>query len=107
MESSKKLREGATTTDGVEEPQVMTATTNSERARSNKDPDERTRLVVELSPMAAAMLNELCDLEHLNKTTVVNRAIQVYHLLRMAEAAGGQVLLSESKDGSLQRVRFI
>jgi hypothetical protein len=86
---------------------MTTATTNSERERPSKDPDERTRLVVELSPKAAAMLNELCDLEHLNKTTVVNRTIRLYHKLQMAQEAGGQVFVSESKDGPLERVYFM
>jgi len=107
MTSRRTARDDSPTPTGIDKPVETTAGTNSEQMRRGKDPDERTRLVVELSPTAAAMLNELCDLEHLNKTTVVNRAIQVYHALRMAEAEGGQVLMSDSEGAPLQRVRFI
>jgi hypothetical protein len=87
--------------------QVTTAKPNSGRERQSKHPHEHASLGLELSHTAEAMLNELCDLEQLNKPTVVNRAIQVYHLLRMAEAAGGQVLISDSREAPLQRVRFM
>jgi hypothetical protein len=80
---------------------------DADRERRSKSSEDRSRLVVELSSTTAEMLNELCDIERLNKTTVVNRAIQVYHLLRMAQASGGQVQMSDSKDGELQRVHFI
>jgi hypothetical protein len=62
---------------------------------------------VELSAAAGRDLEYLCALERLNKTTVVNRAIHVYALLRKAETSGGQVLMSEGADEPLQRVRFI
>jgi hypothetical protein len=65
------------------------------------------RLVVELNQKSAALLDELVELEELNKTTVVNRAIQVYAILRKAEEAGGQVLISEDGDSEPHRVRFI
>jgi hypothetical protein len=69
--------------------------------------ESKPRLVVELSQRAAAMLDDLVELEELNKTTVVNRAIQVYGMLRKAEASGGTVLLAEREGDELARVRFI
>lgn len=74
---------------------------------SPRPEERRQRLVVELSTIAAEGLQYLTDLEELNKTTIVNRALQVYAILRRAEAQGGQILIQESKDGPTQRVRFL
>lgn len=83
------------------------AATHPETNLPSRRPESRARLVVELSKTSASLLEDLVDLEELNKTTVVNRAIQVYALLRKAEAAGGQVLLVESDSAAPQRIRFL
>jgi hypothetical protein len=62
---------------------------------------------VELSPRTAALLDELVELDQLNKTTVVNRAIQVYSILRNAEANDGEILIREKAGAELQRTRFL
>ena len=76
-------------------------------AAPRKSADSRTRLVVELGRPASQLLEELTRLEDLNKTTIVNRAIQVYGLLRMAQENGGEVHMSDTADGALHSVRFI
>jgi hypothetical protein len=69
--------------------------------------ESRSRLVVELTRATSAELDDLVELEELNKTTIVNRALQVYAFLRKAEREGGQVLLLEAGDATPQRIRFL
>lgn len=64
------------------------------------------RLVVELTSEASDSLDELTSREQVNKTTVVNRALKLYRLLRRADAAGGGVYLL-TKDGDMERLVFV
>jgi hypothetical protein len=70
-------------------------------------PESRARLVVELTRATSVELDDLVELEELNKTTIVNRALQVYAFLRKAEREGAQVLLMEAGDATPQRIRFL
>lgn len=65
------------------------------------------RLVVELNKRSSRDLGELVEIEELNKTTIVNRAIQVYALIRHIELEGGRVYIQDSGAGELQRLRII
>jgi hypothetical protein len=88
-------------------PRTEESTGQAEAQASVTPLRKQPRLVVELSQRSAAALDELVELEELNKTTIVNRAIQMYSILRRAEADGGQVLIAEGPDGEPQRIRFI
>jgi hypothetical protein len=60
----------------------------------SSDSDEKLpprRLVVELNRRSAADLAWLCEAEELNKTTVVNRAVQLYKMLVQAQLEGERV----------------
>ena len=70
-------------------------------------PETKPRLVVELSRTAGARLDELVALEELNKTTIVNRALNVYYMLRIAESQGGEVSFTESKGAEPKHIRFV
>ena len=63
----------------------------------------RRRLVVELTDATTSDLTRLVDQEILNKTTIANRAIQLYALLRDNEIAGGMTLI-RTPDGETQRL---
>jgi hypothetical protein len=69
--------------------------------------ESRTRLVVQLTQPSANALTDLVQLEQLNKTTIVNKALQLYALLRKADLAGGEIQLLEPGDVTPQRLRFI
>jgi hypothetical protein len=64
------------------------------------------RLVVELTRRSADAMAWLVDEEELNKTTLVNRAVQVYKLVIEAQKQGRKVMLS-SPDGSEAEVLWI
>ena len=65
------------------------------------------RLVIELTQRAAADLAWLIEMEELNKTNVVNRAIQVYKRVIEAQANGGALVIDDPKRGEPQRVVVI
>lgn len=65
------------------------------------------RLVVELNRLSAQELDDMGQIEGLNKTTLVNRAIQVYALVRKAELDGDKILIEDCKTAATQRVRII
>jgi hypothetical protein len=69
--------------------------------------EPRARLVVELNRATAAELDDLVELEELNKTTIVNKALQVYAILRKAERDGGKILLVEAAGAAPERLRFL
>jgi hypothetical protein len=71
-----------------------------QRARDRSDHRELTRAT-------AAELDDLVELEELNKTTIVNRALQVYAFLRKAERDGAQILLAEADAPTPQRLHFL
>lgn len=58
------------------------------------NPEIAQRLVVDLNRRTRADLAWLCEIEELNKTTVVNRAVQVYRMLRDAQERGGTVAVN-------------
>lgn len=57
--------------------------------------EEPRRLVIELNAKSNAALARLCEIEELNKTTVTNRAIQVYELIVNAQLAGHTVVVDD------------
>lgn len=65
------------------------------------------RLVVELNPRVAHQLDDLVLAEGLNKTTLVNRAIQVYALVVDVQTAGGRLYVQEADSDQLQRLTII
>lgn len=75
-------------------------TTRAEDPQSDEKPADRPRrLVVELGRRAAADISWLVEEEEVNKTTVVNRAIQVYRLLIETQRNGGSIIVSDPKRG--------
>lgn len=68
--------------------------------------DVPRRLVVELNARTAATLAELVDEEELNKTTIVNRAVQVYALLSRAQRDGAALRIATA-DGAEREVHFL
>jgi hypothetical protein len=80
----------------------------SDAPRPERRPDEgKQRLVVELSAANAAELQTLTEREGLNKTMIVNRALQLYALLSKVQEDGGEILLKEPHDAVPQRIRFL
>jgi hypothetical protein len=65
------------------------------------------RLVVELNSHSSKDLSELVAIEELNKTTIVNRAIQLYAMIRHTELKGGRVYIQDPGASELQRLRII
>jgi hypothetical protein len=57
------------------------------------------RLVIELGRHASADLSWLVEEQEVNKTTAVNRAIQVYRLLIETQKNGGSITLSDPVHG--------
>lgn len=62
-------------------------------------PDIPRRLVVELGRRSAADLAWLVEMEETNKTTVVNRAVQVYRLLVETQSNGGTIIVRDPQRG--------
>jgi hypothetical protein len=87
--------------DAVPAPDGETPSPTTRRAES------RSRLVVELTRATTVELDDLVEIEELNKTTIVNRALQMYAFLRKAERDGGQILLLEAGESAPQRIRFL
>jgi hypothetical protein len=65
------------------------------------------RLTVELSPEVAAMLDTLARDEDLNKTTIVNRAIQVYFAIQQIDARGEELYLMRPGSKRLNLLKFV
>lgn len=80
--------------------------TNRTEERSSTDEAPR-RLVVELGGQNANELADLVNLEDLNKTTIVNRAIQLYALVRKLEREGGRLYMQERDSKELQRLLLL
>lgn len=59
----------------------------------------RKRLVVELGEKSESDLDKLIVSEETNKTTVVNRSIQLFQLIREIEQRGGSVILEDPERG--------
>lgn len=66
----------------------------------------RKRLVIELGEKTRADLDSLVVSEEVNKTTVANRAIQLYKIVKDAEEKGGSVTITYP-DGSVMKLLII
>jgi hypothetical protein len=64
------------------------------------------RLLVELNHNSTIALEKLEFAEGLNKSTLVNRAIQVYAWVWGVQRSGGQLLVANGESRMQQRVRF-
>ena len=88
----------------------MSTTTKTEAEESG--PSQETtaevarRLVVELSPRGANDVAWLMNEEQLNKTTLVNRAVQVYRAVMEAQAEGKRLMIADA-DGKNAQVLWI
>jgi hypothetical protein len=65
------------------------------------------RLVVELNKRPAQDLQWLVDSEELNKTTIVNRALQVYKHIVELQQRGGSVLLEDPTKDHPERMLIV
>lgn len=65
------------------------------------------RLVVELNKRPAQDLQWLVDSEGTNKTTIVNRALQVYKHVVELQQRGGAVLLEDPDREQLERMLLL
>lgn len=64
------------------------------------------RLTVNLSKKSSDALDQLSELNVMNKTTVVNQALQVLAYIQKVSDAGGELLIRETADGDLMRTTF-
>jgi hypothetical protein len=93
-------------TTPTESPATTQASTPG-NSSGHGDVEPPRRLVVELNRVSAQKLLQLTEAEELNKTTLVNRAIQVYALLREVENAGGAIFVRDSSTEPLGRLRIM
>lgn len=63
--------------------------------------------MVELNPRAYDALVHRTEVESLNKTTITNRAIQLYAMITDVLEAGGKVYIEEKDAKELQRLRIL
>lgn len=66
-----------------------------------------TRLVVELTEMSQAAILRRSAQEGLNKTTITNRALQVYDAIREEEKRGYTIALLDKEGEVFQTLRFL
>jgi hypothetical protein len=85
----------------------MPAGTRVDAADGREAAHAPRRLVVELNGQSAKDLRDLVSLEELNKTTIVNRALQLYALVRKLEREGGGLYLRERDSTELQRLLLL
>lgn len=64
------------------------------------------RLVVELNKRSSADLAWLVETEELNKTTIVNRAIQVYATVIEAQLKGRSIAIVDTETGEGETIRI-
>lgn len=67
---------------------------------------ELTRLTVNLTPKSDAALTNLAERTDLNRTDLVNRALQLYDYVDKATEAGHQLMLRRP-DGQLDRIKLL
>jgi len=60
---------------------------------TTRSTETRKRLVIDLTRRSRADLAWLVETEEMNKTTVCNRAIQVYKLIIETQERGGNVMV--------------
>lgn len=63
------------------------------------------KLIVELNQRSDDDLTRAAEAEQTTKSTVVNRAIQVYEMVRANQAAGGYIV-RVNPDGTSEKVTF-
>ncbi len=80
---------------------------SSGQLKSSADLSVKTRLVVELNKRTAADLTWLQEAEEVNKTTLVNRAIQVYRMIAEAQRDGGSLTIEDGSGSAPQRIVLI
>jgi len=90
----------------------MTSTIKNERRGTNRSeagqaPEVARRLVVELSSKAAQDLAWLVEEEELNKTTIVNRAVQVYKRIMELQARNGSIILDDPENATRERMLIV
>lgn len=92
----------------------MTRTVNTERPATKRPSsagdgggEPSRRLVVELNKRTAQDLAWLVEEEELNKTTIVNRALQVYKHVVELQARGGSVVLDDPAKGQQERMLIV
>lgn len=74
----------------------------------SRAPEAPRRLVVELGRKAAEDLAWLVEADdHLNKTTVVNRAVQVLRRVMEAQYHGGSVTIEDPVRGKTETVLIV
>lgn len=81
-------------------PLIMSTTRPARTATDEVEVQPPRRLVVELGRRAASDLAWLVHEEEVNKTTAVNRALQVYRILIEAQHNGGEVLVADPAKGT-------
>jgi hypothetical protein len=95
------------TADGVRSTASGSGSEATESSSHSTVTAANRRLVVELTPDTAIKLASLAAEEGHNKTTVVNRALQVYDFLREIDANGGKILIQESGSREQQWLRLL
>lgn len=70
-------------------------------------PEQPTQLIVELGRNARSDLAWVSLREGLNKTTTVNRAIQVYKMVIEAQLRGRHLYIGDLNDGKVEEVRIV
>lgn len=86
------------------------ATKTREGADTQSAPDDAAevakRLVVELTKRASQDMAWLVNEEEANKTTIVNRAVQVYKMVVEAQGNGQRLMIGNS-DGSNAQILYL
>ena len=91
----------------------MQKTATTGRKNSGKTPEDRApaevarRLVVELNNKSVEDLTWLVSEEGTTKTTIVNRALQVYKRIMELQAREGGVVLEDPERGTRERLLFV
>jgi hypothetical protein len=65
------------------------------------------RLVVELTKRASQDMSWLIAEEEANKTTIVNRALQVYKMVVEAQRAGDRVMIGDPEDPKKAHILYL
>lgn len=85
----------------------MASSDDSVPSPSGGTDGKNRRLVVELTPAVYDALTRRTEKEYLNKTTITNRAIQLYAMITDILEAGGKVYVEEKDAKELQRLQIL
>jgi hypothetical protein len=66
-----------------------------------------TKLTVNLTPKAAAALDNAASITGDSKTDTVNRALQFYEWLEMEKATGRQILCRDPSTGDVEVIKWM